>query len=295
MSLRICFVSCARWPEVSESDAFVKRALEARGAAVEARPWNGPGVRFDGFDAVVFRSNWDYHHEPEAFLAWLARGEAAGIAYWNPPALIRWNLSKRYLRDLERAGIPVVPTVILGEDDTDSLPALMAERGWPLAVVKPALSASGHQTTLVPAAEAGAVGRAIADGRIRRPVMVQPFVEEIRARGEWSLVFIDGVFTHAALKHPAPGDFRVQPSHGGRAVGARPDAAVVGAGRHALAALPVAPLYARVDGVETANGFVVMEVEAHEPGLFFPLAPPAAEVFADAILQRARAGAPPSP
>jgi glutathione synthase/RimK-type ligase-like ATP-grasp enzyme len=293
--LRICFVSCARWPDVSESDALVKRALEARGAAVEVRPWNALGARFDGFDAVVFRSNWDYHHEPEAFLAWLARGEAAGISFWNRPDLIRWNLSKRYLQDLERAGVPVVPTIILEEADTGSLPALMAARGWPLAVVKPLVSASGHDTTLVPAAEAAAVARAIAEGRIRRPVMVQPFVEEIRRRGEWSLVFIDGAFTHAALKHPAEGDFRVQPSHGGRSVAAQPDAALVAVGHRALDALPLPPLYARVDGIETARGFVVMEVEAHEPGLYFPLAPEAAGVFADAILRRARLGAPASP
>jgi glutathione synthase/RimK-type ligase-like ATP-grasp enzyme len=293
--LRICFVSCARWPTVSESDALVKRALEARGAAVEVRPWNTPGARFDGFDAVVFRSNWDYHHEPEAFLAWLARGEAAGVSFWNRPDLIRWNLSKRYLRDLEQAGVPVVPTIILEEADTASLPAVMTARGWPLAVVKPLVSASAHDTTLVPAAEAAVVARAIAEGRIRRPVMVQPFVEEIRRQGEWSLVFIDGVFTHAALKHPAEGDFRVQPSHGGRSVAARPDTALVAVSRRALDALPLPPLYARVDGIETARGFVVMEVEAHEPGLYFPLAPEAAGVFADAILRRARLGAPASP
>jgi hypothetical protein len=58
-------------------------------------------------------------------------------------------------------------------------------------------------------------------------------------------------------------------------------------GRRALDALPLAPLYARVDGVETAAGFTIMEVELHEPGLFFPLAPEAAEAFADAILGRA--------
>ena len=103
--------------------------------------------------------------------------------------------------------------------------------------------------------------------------MVQPFVEEIRARGEWSLVFIDGDFTHAALKHPAAGDFRVQPSHGGARRERRPTRPWWRRGRRVLDALPVAPLYARIDGVETANGFVVMEVEAHEPGLFLSLAP----------------------
>jgi len=34
---RICFVTCRTWPEISESDRLVQRALEARGATVEAR------------------------------------------------------------------------------------------------------------------------------------------------------------------------------------------------------------------------------------------------------------------
>ena len=285
MPLSVCFVTCTTWPAVSESDGYVARALERRGASVTPRAWNDAAARFDGFDAVVFRSNWDYHHAPDAFLAWLARGEAAGVRFWNPPELIRWNLSKRYLGDLERAGIPVVPTAYLDGTDPDALPALLTARGWETAVVKPVLSASAHDTVLVKPGEAPAVGSTIAAGGIRTPVMVQPFVEEIRTRGEWSLVFIDGAFTHAALKRPSPGEFRVQPSFGGNSAAGRPGAEPIATGRRALDALPVPPLYVRVDGVVTARGFVVMEVEAHEPGLFFGLAPEAAEVFADAILR----------
>ena len=89
---RVCFVTCRTWPDVSESDRLVQRALERRGVAVQARPWNGADLRFDDFDAVIFRSNWDYHHAPDQFLDWLARWEAAGVRFWNEPALIRWNL-----------------------------------------------------------------------------------------------------------------------------------------------------------------------------------------------------------
>ena len=283
---RVCFVTCATWPAVSESDGFVARALERRGATVTPRAWNDPAARFDGFDAVVFRSNWDYHHAPEDFLAWLAHWEAAGVRFWNPPDLIRWNLSKRYLGELERAGVSVVPTAYLDGDEPDALPALLSARGWETVVVKPVLSASAHDTVLVGPGEAGALARMIAAGGIRTPVMVQPFVEEIRSRGEWSLVFIDGTFTHAALKRPAAGEFRVQPRFGGSSTVERPGAELIAAGRRALDALPVPPLYVRVDGVETPRGFVVMEVEAHEPGLFFALAPEAAEAFAEAIVRR---------
>jgi hypothetical protein len=75
MSRRVCFVTCLAWPNISDSDLHVKRALEVRNVTVTGIPWNAPEQRFDGFDAVIFRSSWDYHHAPEAFLAWLARGK----------------------------------------------------------------------------------------------------------------------------------------------------------------------------------------------------------------------------
>ena len=188
------------------------------------------------------------------------------MQFWNAPELIRWNLSKRYLLDLERAGVAIIPTVILDHAGPTGLPTVLAERGWDRAVVKPVLAASAHDAVLVTAETAAAASTAIDEGRVRRPVMVQPFVDEIRTRGEWSLVFIDGALTHAVLK--------------------RPSREVVAAGGRVLAALPLPPLYARVDGIETEAGFLVMEVELHEPGLFFAMAPAAAEAFAQAIIRR---------
>ena len=281
----VCFVTCLTWPNISESDGHVARALEARGVAVSAVAWNQPEANFDGFDAVIFRASWDYHHAPEAYLAWLARWEAEGVRFWNPPALIRWNLTKQYLLDLERAGVPIIPTVVLAQPAATHLPALLAERGWSRAVVKPILGASAHNAALVELGDSGAVAAAIDDGRLRRPVLVQPFIEEIKTRGEWSMVFIEGALTHAMVKRPGPGDFRVQGRYGGTSTRAQVSPALERAGRRALEALPVAPLYARVDGVETGHGFLVMEVEVHEPGLFFPAAPKPAQAFAEAIIR----------
>ena len=72
----VCFVTCLAWPNISESDGLVARALEGQGVAVSALAWNRPGARFDGFDAVIFRASWDYHHAPEAYLAWVVEPKA---------------------------------------------------------------------------------------------------------------------------------------------------------------------------------------------------------------------------
>jgi glutathione synthase/RimK-type ligase-like ATP-grasp enzyme len=285
---RIGFVTCARWPGISASDALAARALQARGVAVVPVPWNAPGPDPARLDALVLRSNWDYHHDPAAFTAWLDGLERAGRRVWNPPALVRWNLAKRYLIELAAAGLPTVETAEL--TTPDALPALLARRGWRTAVVKPLISASAHDTVRVEAGGVDGVVAALRAGELRTPAIVQPFVEEIVTAGEWSLVFLEGALSHAALKHPAPGDFRVQGYFGGRVEAREPPAGVAAVAARVVAALPARPLYARIDGVERAGGFTVMEVEVNEPALFFDLAPAAAERFADAIL--ARLGAP---
>ena len=209
---------------------------------------------------------------------------------WNPTRLVRWNLSKRYLLELAAAGVPTVPTVVLESDAASQLPAVLAQRRWVTAVVKPLVSASAHDTVLIRDGDAAPVAAALRAGTIRQPVLVQPFVEEIVTRGEWSVIFIDGEITHTVLKWPGPGEFRVQPAHGGSAHALPAPAGVRAAAARAVAALPVAPLYARIDGVETRDGFRVMEVEVNEPGLAFTLAPGAADIFAEAIFRRLRRG-----
>jgi glutathione synthase/RimK-type ligase-like ATP-grasp enzyme len=283
---RICFVTCRTWPEISESDRLAQRALEARCATVEERARNDPDAGWDGFDAIVLRSSLDYHFEPEAFPGWLDRLERTGARVFNPPALVRWNLTKTYLLELARAGVPTVATVILAHETRAGLESVMAARGWRRVVMKPVISASAHDTRLVSAATMDGAAAALAAGAIRRPVLIQPFVEEIQTRGEWSLVFIETELTHAVLKRPAAGEFRVQPRLGGTVETPEPPEGVRAVARAALAALPVPSLYARIDGVETAAGFQIMEVEVNEPGLFFPHAPAAADRFAAALLRR---------
>jgi len=101
--------------------------------------------------------------------------------------------------------------------------------------------------------------------------MVQRFVPEVLAPGEWSLVFISGEYSHAVVKSPTPGDFRVQSQFGGTASAAEPGRRLIDAASVIFDALPERPLYARVDGTEDEDGFVLMEVELIEPVLFLGL------------------------
>ena len=248
--------------------------------------WDSPGGDGAGYDAVVVRSVWDYHLRPAEFLLWVDALERAGVLLLNPPAVIRWNHHKAYLRDLAGHGVATVPTVWLERGADADLGGVLADRGWEEAVVKPAISASAYETWVTSRSSARTD-----QGRFRAllfagDALVQPVVPEVRSGGEWSLIFFGGAFSHVMLKRPREGDFRVQEELGGSAERREPPAALIEQARQALAAVPAPCLYARVDGVERDGGLVVMELELIEPVLYFGADPGAADRFAAACLER---------
>jgi len=271
-------------PNLTEDDQTFIGPLAKRG--IEARPavWSDASIPWPAADAVLIRSCWDYHLRLPEFLAWIASLEQAGVRVWNPPAMLRWNADKIYLRDLERKGVAIVPT--LWPEKGFQLQQELRKYSWTKAVIKPRVSATAYRTVLTSAGETNEA-QALADDLLRGPgAMVQEFMEEVSTRGEWSLIFFSGKFSHAVLKIPKAGDFRVQHDFGGAEHIAKAPDPVIQAASRSLAALEGVPLYARVDGVESGSQFLLMELELIEPALFLKLAEGAAERFADTIAAR---------
>lgn len=284
--MNIAFVTSTAHPDLTPDDRLAVAQLERRHARVAAAIWNDPSIDWAAFDAIIIRSTWDYHHRAAEFRAWIDALEAAGAPMWNPPAVLRWNMEKTYLRDLERAGVPIVPTEWLEQGTNPDLGGLLAKRGWMDAVVKPVISAAATRTWRVSHATVLDVGVQFAESLDAGDVMVQPFMPEIQTRGEWSLMFIDGDFSHAVRKMPTEGDFRVQTGFGGRSITDQPDGEVIRAARRVLDVAPSPWLYARVDGIETDAGFVLLELEMLEPALFFSHTTSGAARFAEAVVGR---------
>lgn len=280
---RVALATYRDLPQLNEDDRLLQSALGALGIDAAPATWDSAEERWGDYQAVLVRSCWDYHRRLEEFLAWLAALERAGAAVWNPVPLLRWNSHKRYLREVAAHGVPVVPTRWLGRGESVRLAELLAEAGWQDAVVKPAVSASAFGTWRTSPAMA-ARSQAHLDGLLAAgDVMVQPFVAEVAEPGEWSIVFLGGRFSHAVLKRPAAGEFRVQWEFGGSAVSAVPEAHLVADAERALGTAPAAALYARVDGVERGGRLVVTELELIEPHLFLAWSAPAPARLAGAL------------
>jgi glutathione synthase/RimK-type ligase-like ATP-grasp enzyme len=290
---RVALVTCGSIRELNDDDRPLLTELWGLGVEAEPAVWDDPSADWKRYDAAVIRSAWDYHLTPAAFTAWLARLEALGVAVWNPPPVIRANADKSYLKELAAAGVLVVPTAWVERGGRTDLDAILAARGWDDAVVKPSVSAGAFRTSRVRRGRPD--GQAALDHVLAHSAaMVQPYLPEISDEGEWSFIFIGGEYSHAVLKTPRAGDFRVQEEHGGRTVLREPPPGLLIQARDAAIAGPRPWLYARVDGVRRGGDLLVVELELIEPFLFLSYAPGAARKLAEAIKARL-SGPKPSP
>ncbi|HSK70093.1 MAG TPA: hypothetical protein VK892_00250, partial [Pyrinomonadaceae bacterium] len=261
-----CFLSMDSLAGYVSDDELAIAPLRELGWNVETISWRDKTVDWNDFEAVVIRTTWDYQSEPDAFLDVLRQIESSKARLENPLKIVEWNLSKIYLRELENAGINIVPTV-WGEEKIDEERFKSWREFFKTGeiIIKPIISATAEFTYLLQD-----FPPELSEIFAARKYMVQPFMPNIVGEGEFSLFYFGGEYSHAILKTPKPADFRVQEEHGGIIQAVEPDAKLLKAGRKAFDFIKPPPLYARVDFVRDAgDDFALMELELIEPALYF--------------------------
>ncbi|MEM9383181.1 MAG: hypothetical protein AAGB93_24750, partial [Planctomycetota bacterium] len=205
---RVAVVTDAEHPGLRPDDAPLDAAFRRLEREVVPVPWGTP-IETGAFDLVLVRSPWDYFLRPEAFLGWVEGLETPLV---NPAAVLRWNHDKRYLVELAERGAGRLPrTAVLEADERPrSADEVLSLVDAARAVVKPVVSAGAHRTRVVRPGEA--IEWSDEDGGA---YFVQEFVDAVVDRGEWSLVFLGGAYSHAVRKTATAGDFRVREEFGG--------------------------------------------------------------------------------
>ena len=258
------------------------KALRAAGCSVDAVAWTEL-EDVAGYDLVLPLVAWGYHLDYQRWLALLDHAEAGRWPMVNPPALLRWNSDKAYLAELAEGGVSTVPTLAVeaccDADLEEARRRFQAE--W--LVIKPPVSASASGTHRIgPNDDLPAESRG-------QPMIVQPLIEEISRTGEFSLMLFDGEYSHAVVKRPKSGDFRVQPHLGGVTLPSKAPPGAVALAKQALVAAPARATYARVDIVPDDEGTLrIMELELIEPALFLDHAPDGGGAFTRSILAQAQ-------
>jgi glutathione synthase/RimK-type ligase-like ATP-grasp enzyme len=272
----VAFVTAAEMPKPDPETHLLVQEAARRDLRAGILPWD---TTFDWstIPLVVIRTTWDYFKRLPEFLDW-ARNVEIVTRLINPYVVVDWNCHKGYLQALYDQNVSVVPTMIVKRGSTESISDLLSGLNWKEIIIKPAVSIGAI----------GALRCHIGDNECKNHLrsllnegdaLIQPFVPSILTRGEVSLIFFDGVFSHAIQKLPASGEYRVQDHHGGTVHPYVPTAQELEVSYAALAASPAHTIYARVDLVDLDNTPVVMELELIEPALFLASSLSATKLF----------------
>ncbi|MBL8826252.1 MAG: hypothetical protein JNM18_04650 [Planctomycetaceae bacterium] len=292
-------------PGITPDDQRLVDELRRRGHTVEPVVWDvdEPRTLATRFDGLLVRSPWDYMDSDakrNLFLDWLALLGELPLAVENHPRVMTWLMDKQYLLDFAAAGVPIVPTTVADATRAIELGDWFARQGK--TIVKPAISAAGAGLVFLTSVEQARDFQREFDARRQLSAqLLQPFLSEIQTAGEWSLVYLDGRYSHAVHKLPGLGKILVHAEQGGSLRFADPPQSVLRAGDRVVANIAAAyrvrhdddlgqcafpPLYVRIDLIESAAGVLLSECEGVEPELFFRARDGSERVCCDGIERR---------
>ena len=251
---QIAFLTMDSLADFVAYDHLVVEELRQAGVSVQEVSWRHPAPNWSQYAAVIIRSPWDYQSDPQAFLQVLERIELSSARLLNSLATVRWNIRKSYLRELETAGHTIVPTIWLQSPTAAELAQLPDHWNCAETVVKPIVGANADNAFRLPRNPAPELLQQAVAAFQQTTALAQPFISSVTALGEYSLIFFEGQFSHAVLKTPAAGDFRVQEEHGGIIQAIQPPPEMIACAERSLQSCPQPLLYARVDLVLLPDG-----------------------------------------
>ncbi len=253
-----------RRTDAYEHDAMMdclRAAFEPKGAQVDDITWDDSDADWKTYDAAIIGTTWDYWDRHEEFLKTL-HIIANSTRLFNSTAMVRWNSHKSYLRDLGAKDVKLIATLWLEDANAEAAAAAFDALDTDDVVFKRQIGASARGQHRIRRGDPIPV--------MSEPMMAQPFLHAIQSEGEFSFIFVDGVFSHALIKRAAEGDYRIQSEYGGRELAITPSPEDIATATSALSEAPgETPLYARVDMLRGEDGdLLLMELELVEPFLY---------------------------
>ena len=263
-------------------DNLIVEPLNNLGWECDFIPWDSTSINWDDFDAVIIRSTWDYQQKEKQFFKTLQSIEASTAILHNSLDTVKWNVNKRYLLELEREDVSIIPTRLYGSFDFEIISQLFSFFNEDKLIIKPCVSANADDTFILDQSTIGSLRQVLKNTFSQKDFLVQPFIKNIKSEGEYSLIYFGSRLSHVLLKTPKNGDFRVQEEHGGilKAI-KKPESSLIEFGNKVMETVPYQCLYSRVDVVRGSNNYLLMEVELIEPSLYFNMDSKSPQMFAE--------------
>lgn len=269
--------------QVLLEDRLLKNSLEDKGLKVCKKDWADKDFDWNKTRFAIFRTTWDYFERFNEFFTWMEKTKYK-TTFINSVEIINWNINKHYLKDLERNGINIAPTLFIEKGDTILLSELFEKAKWKEAVIKPAISGAARHTYRINPKNCKEKEKIFKELIQSECMLFQEFLTNITTEGEISLIMIGGQYTHAVKKIAKKGDFRVQDDHGGTVEEYHATNEEIIFAENCIKKSPFSPIYARVDIVyDNNNQLSLSELELIEPELWFRNNSKSVEILADEI------------
>lgn len=271
---------------VIKENLLLQEQLQALDIQTDVVGWDTPNIDWQTYDMVVFRTTWNYFHLFDQFTQWLDHIEPLTTSA-NPFTLMRWNLNKHYLIDLQQQGIHIVPTWFIPRHSDTTIRDIATANNLTKLVLKPAVSGGARHTYLISKEEIDQHEPILSELLQNEDMIIQPYMEQITSRGEVSHMVIAGQYSHSILKKSKGDDYRVQDDFGGTVHPYQASPEEVDFALAVCRASPAQPMYARVDVLwDNENQLALGEIELIEPELWFRECPQAAKVLAQGIAKK---------
>ena len=240
-------------------------AFGAQGMALELIPWRDAAERAPEYDAMLPLLVWDYFEGNEAAFLGEMKAASEHAQIYNTVDILNWNSHKSYLDILAARGAPVIETInvdrITETNVADAFSRLVADK----LVIKPQVGGGAWRQVLYAKGDVFPAESDLPPG----DAMIQAFLPSVQSEGEYSFLYFGGEYSHALIKRPKDGDYRIQSLYGGTEETYEATAEEKKTAEAVLATMNDMPLYARVDLLRGLDGQLkLIELEMIEPYLY---------------------------
>ena len=240
-------------------------AFLAQNMCLDIISWKSAAYQAKHYDAILPLFVWDYFDDNEMqFIKEMEKVDATTNLY-NSIDTIKWNSKKSYLKELEKRGAPVIRTINANSASPINIAKAFETLSTDRLVIKPLIGAGAWRQVLYNKGDTFPSRELLPPG----PTMIQPFLPSVRGEGEYSLIFFGNDYSHALIKKPKSGDYRIQSLYGGTEETYSPTINEINEAQKILNTLAFEPLYARVDLLRGNDGELkLIELEMIEPYLY---------------------------
>lgn len=245
-------------------------AFAAQGMELSLIPWRSASAQASEYDAMLPLLVWDYFEGNEVKFLSEMLSASKQTRILNTPEILRWNARKSYLDTLAMRGAPVIETINVDDITEANVNAAFDTLRTEKLVIKPQVGGGAWRQVLYAKGDSFPLANLLPPGE----AMIQAFLPSVQSEGEYSFLYFGGEYSHALIKRPKDGDYRIQSLYGGTEESYEAKADEKNAAETVLSTLKAMPLYARVDLLRGLDGQLkLIELEMIEPYLYLQHSP----------------------